>query len=93
MKTLIISYDLKSKDADYSSLYEVIRSASDWCHYLESFWIIITNDDVNFWTSKIQEKIKPGDRFIVIEINNGVSNGWLPKKAWEWIRDKSEQLT
>ncbi len=92
MRTLIISYDLKSKDADYSSLYETIKSATNWCHYLESFWIIISSNDVEYWTNKIQEKIKAGDRFIVIEVVNGVAEGWLPKKAWEWISTNSSNL-
>ena len=44
-KTYIISYDLQ-ETVDYSNLYAAIKTAEGWWHYLESFWIIVSNNDL-----------------------------------------------
>ena len=84
-KTYLISYDLH-KGNDYSNLYEIIKSADGWWHYLESFWIISSSEGIEYWCERLKNEINSGDRFIVIEIEEGKTNGWLPKDAWEWIK-------
>lgn len=86
MNTLIISYDLKSEDSNYERLYEKLKESKGWWHYLDSFWIIITEKSVTEWTNVIKNSIKPEDNFIIIEVNDGNTNGWLPQKAWDWIK-------
>lgn len=89
MNKFIISYDLKAKNADYTSLYETIKSADGWWHYLESFWIIISEFDLKYWKERIKENIKSEDLFIIIEVRDAITNGWLPTKAWEWINQNT----
>ena len=90
MNTLIISYDLNNKSKQYESLYEAIKSAKGWWHYLESFWIIITEKDVTEWTNILKTKIEKDDSFIIIDIKGGATNGWLPKSAWDWIKKNTQ---
>jgi len=58
---------------------------SDWWHYLENVYIVISSLDVN----QIYNLISPqlgGRNLLIIEINPNNAQGWLPKKAWEWIQ-------
>ena len=85
MMLYAINYDLKKDQGkDYNDLYEVIKSVGVWWHYLESTWIVETDkNSEEIW--KIIEKIKDKeDHFLIIKLENE-KQGWLPKKAWEWL--------
>jgi len=87
---LLIAYDLKVPGRDYSKLYDTIKAASGWCHYLESTWIISTSETVGTWGDRIRGIIDENDRLIIVDITGQIRDGWLPSKAWEWFR-KHEQ--
>lgn len=82
---LLISYDLKVPGRDYAKLYEVLK-ASTWWHYLESTWLISTQESVPVWRAKIKAVMDDNDRLLVVDITNQDRDGWLPNEAWEWIR-------
>jgi len=84
---LLVTYDLKAPGKDYNSLYTLLKSAPAWWHYLESTWIIKTDETPKAWSDKIQTVVDPGDRFLVIDITQQSRQGWLPKSAWEWIKN------
>ena len=82
---LLITYDLKKPGQDYTSLHNTIKSADSWWHYLESTWLIKTNQDPSVWTDKIKRVIDPNDYLFIVDISGKSYNGWLPQKAWDWI--------
>ncbi len=89
MTLYLISCDLKKTGKNYSRLYEAIKKFGNWCHYLESTWIIETEDSAD----EIWEELEPyvdeeDDRVLVIEAGEDMQ-GWLPDKAWDWI-EKNE---
>lgn len=86
---LLVSYQLKSVK-DYSEFYNVLKSAPAWWHYLDSVWIIQTDDT----PSTLIEKLKPHfdqslDAVLIVDITGKQHNGWLPQKAWDWINTHS----
>ena len=82
----LISYDLKKKpDRDYSGLFDVLKSFSSWWHYLESTWLISTKDDANEIYNKLRPHVNDNDSLLIIKVNKD-RQGWLPKKAWDWIK-------
>jgi len=87
---LLVSYDLKRRKEEYKDLYELFKSADGWWHYLESTWLIDTTQSPKEWSDRIKALLGDGDHFIVIEITGQKRQGWLPKKAWQWIRDSEE---
>lgn len=82
----LVSYDLKAPNRNYDDLYATLKTAKAWWHYLESTWLLYTDDGICEWQKKIKCVIDDNDSFIVIDITKQERNGWLPKKAWEWIR-------
>lgn len=83
----LISYDLKVPGRNYDSLYETIKSATRWWHYLESTWIIKTNDPINTWNDRLIKHLDNNDRLLIVDITNKSRNGWLTEKAWTWLRE------
>lgn len=92
MNVYLISYDLKQPGQNYSQLYEELKKAASWWHYLESTWIISSSESLETWRVRIQSQVDQNDFFIIFELNPRMNrNGWLPQKAWEWLRTHLDQ--
>lgn len=86
MSVLLVCYDLKKPDRDYTGLYQVLKKAPAWWHYLESCWLLKTNSSPQQWFDKIQPHIDDDDFILIIEVQP-TYQGLLPQKAWDWIHD------
>ncbi len=83
---LLISYDLKQTDKDYSRLYDTIQHAgTTWWHYIESIWIIDTNLSLEECSNLLRSCIDCNDFLLVIDITDKDYQGWLPSKAWSLL--------
>jgi hypothetical protein len=83
-KAYAINYDLKAPNRNYESLYEEIKKSPQWWHFLESTWLIITEETpTQVWT-RLAKQIDNNDFMLIIEVRENVQ-GWLPKEAWDWI--------
>ena len=84
MKVYSITYDLKKPGQDYSGLYNAIKSYAGWWHYLESTWMVATDDTPNQIWERIRSHVDKNDSVLIIEVKDNMS-GWLPRKAWDWL--------
>lgn len=82
---LSISYDLRQPGRNYNDLYDTIKSASAWCHAMESLWFIHTNESVNTWAERLRKVIDQNDYLFVVDITKQSRGGWLRKDVWEWL--------
>jgi hypothetical protein len=85
MKTLLVTYDLNGPGQDYENLYEILKSAPKWAHYLDSSWFIKTKEGVTEWQKKLTKAMDNNDRLFVVDISNSNYSGWLPRTTWDWI--------
>lgn len=88
---LLVTYDLKVPGRDYQKLYEVLKSAPEWWHFLESTWILFTRETATAWREKIKATLDDNDRLLIVDITQRSRDGWLPKQAWDWLREKEAQ--
>ena len=89
MNLYILTFDPHKTDAP--SLHKAISNntlITSWWHYLGSTYIIKSDSSVGTITDDIL-KNWPNQRFFMAKIDTtpGNRNGWLPKEAWEWIRN------
>lgn len=88
---LLISYDLRTSDKDYTSLYDGIKAnCSKWWHYMDSVWLVKTQLTPNEFMERLKDKIDKEDRVFIVEITKQQRQGWLPSKAWNWIKENDE---
>lgn len=85
----MISYDLRMPGRDYSALYTAIKSCGAWWHYLGSTWIVNTTQTIDNVATLLRSMIDQNDSIIVVDITGKTCDGWLPQKAWDWIRDNN----
>lgn len=84
----LISYDLKKGDKDYAPLYEAIKALGDaWWHYMESVWIVHTDRTASQCRVGLRTAIDDDDTLFVCDITGKERDGWLPSKAWEWLKN------
>lgn len=83
----LITYDLMQPNRDYEPLYEAIKKCgSNWWHYLESTWIVATDISVNECVKRLRQTMDDNDNLLVVNITGQERQGWLPSKAWDWIK-------
>lgn len=81
----LISYDLNKSGQNYDALYEHIKKAPDWCHLLESVWLISTNESLTQWREKLMKVMDKNDRLFIVDITRQSTEGWLIQETWDWI--------
>jgi len=82
-----VNYDLKKPGRDYTGLYEAIKSCGAWWHYLGSTWLVDTSLDAQGVWDRLAPHIDGDDSVLVIGVTDD-HQGWLPKKAWDWINSR-----
>jgi hypothetical protein len=81
-----VNYDLRAKaKPDYEGLIEELKRSSYYWHFLESTWLIATNETATELWQRIKQHIHGADSLLIIEVRDNAS-GWLSKEAWKWIR-------
>ncbi|HCG5919202.1 TPA: hypothetical protein NJ048_004359 [Vibrio parahaemolyticus] len=86
MKAYVITYDLRTPNQNYNGLYEAIKTTGRWWHYLDSTWIIATDESPAQIWSRLEPFVDNNDNLLIMEVKNN-SQGWLPQDAWEWINE------
>jgi hypothetical protein len=89
---LLVTYKIGSKN-DYTSLYNAIKGghATTWWHYLDHTWMVKTTEKPSEMVDRLRPHINEvSDSLFIVKIDPYEYNGWLPAKAYEWIRDNRE---
>lgn len=87
----LITYDLNQPGQKYNELYESIKKCGAWAHYLDSTWLVDTSLTADGIYNQLKPTLDENDMILVIGLTRDYS-GWLPKEAWEWIREHSSQM-
>lgn len=86
-KLYILSFDPHLTNAQLlHNLITTMPSTIDWWHYLGSTYLIVS--DLSAVDIQGHINTKWVGNFLVVEVNNKNSGGWLPKVAWDWINSK-----
>ena len=85
---MIVAYELKV-GTDHDSFFDTLKELGDqgWAHYLRNLWFLATNKSAQEIYDILKPHIGKGDYVFVAPIVKPYQ-GWLPKKAWDWIRRK-----
>jgi CRISPR/Cas system-associated endoribonuclease Cas2 len=84
----LITYDLNTEGKDYNALYDKIKSLGQWFHPLESVWFLQSSlYGVDTISEQLRTVMDNNDHILVVNITNQSHQGWLPKTAWEWLRE------
>ena len=66
------------------SLIDETRAVSNWLKILPGSAVLVSRLDID----DLHEELKaifPNQRNILVELEKGKKNGWLPRKAWDFM--------
>jgi hypothetical protein len=86
---LIVTYDLKGPAGSYEEFFEVLKAYDSWSHYLRSTWLISTDKTPAEVFEELRSFIREGDRLLIARLSKE-RQGFLPRKAWDWIKRYEE---
>jgi hypothetical protein len=71
-----------------TAFHNVVKShANIWWHYIDSTWMVRTESDPSEWISWLKPVIHESeDSIFVTKIDGYGYSGWLPQKAYDWIK-------
>lgn len=85
-RCLMVSYDLNSPGQNYDELIKWLESFETRWHWLDSFWLIVTDLDAGRVRDVLKDFIDPNDELLVIDVTNDTwasqgfsdeANNWL----------------
>jgi len=92
-RAYIVAVDARTVDKDIAAIKDYIQTSSsinNWWNYIPCVFIVISP----LTADAISEELKPLTRdtsLLVIEANLENSEGWLPERAWSWIRRRTQR--
>ena len=89
-KIYLVTYNITDKNL-YKELEEELKKSENWWHYIENSWLILTQESPNEIWRRIEEKIDKKSTVLIIEVKKNCQ-GWLPKNAWDWIKEKFGEI-
>ena len=67
MALILITYDLsRGSREDYDDLYEELKRDGGWWHYLESTWILSTDETPAEVSERLRTHLDRGDRLLAL---------------------------
>jgi len=81
----LVTYNLKSPGKDYSAFFRELKVTGTWCHYIDSTWLIVSTEKPSEAYDRVARHLVKGDRILIIEVTSNYW-GFLPKKAWDWVK-------
>ena len=89
----IVVVDPTDADANLSDVRKFITTSPDianWWNYIPGTYIVSTSLSADELSDRL--KLMTGDvRHLVVRTDLKESEGWLPERAWKWIRRRSRE--
>ena len=82
---LIVTIRFKGAAGSYEDFFETLKEQGSWSHYLRSTWLISTSKSPSEVFSELKSYLRQGDHLLITRLSKQ-RQGWLPQKAWQWIK-------
>ena len=84
-KTYLVAYDFTGSPDRYSELFDELKESPKWWHWIDSVWLLRTKESANQIYARLEPHLDEDINLFITEIGSD-HQGWLPRKAWKWIR-------
>lgn len=94
MKLLLVTFALQGAGRDYEQFFVTLRgSVLQWWHFIPQTCVVAGNLTANQLSARLLPHIdQQTDFFMVAELKPHEFQGWLPKVAWEWFNQVSNEI-
>lgn len=86
MGVFAVSYDLSSPSRNYDNLYEALQSCGDWCHCLDSTWLVSSNLTAIDIANRLWRVLDSDDSLLVTPVASGSAWAGFTGECGAWLR-------
>lgn len=87
METFLVGYDLNKAGQNYKGLIEHLKKYPNWCHFLDSTWLIRTTGTSEEIRNELKKFLDSNDKLMVTRVSGrGAAWSGLDKEDSEWIK-------
>jgi hypothetical protein len=86
---LHVGFNFRSGPTKVAELEALFNNATSWYRYAPNCWILWTNGTALSWYNFLAPHITKDDYMFIVELNMRNYYGWLPKNAWDWIKERT----
>ncbi|MAT96869.1 MAG: SinR family protein [Anaerolineaceae bacterium] len=87
MSSYMVGYDLNKPGQDYTELHDAIKAYDNWWHYLDSTWIIVTEDSAATVRDNLKAHIDSGDELLVAKLSGEAAWTGFVEKGSTWLKN------
>ena len=84
-KVYLVAYDFPGSSDKYSALFDELKRSPGWWHYIDSVWLLSTDESADEIYDRLERFLDNEISLFITETGND-HQGWLPDRAWKWIR-------
>lgn len=88
MNSYLITYDLCKPGQNYGELYEAIKKCGNWCHCLESIWIVKSQNTSESIRDKLLPYLDNNDKILVLKLSGEGAWKGIPEECSKWLKEK-----
>lgn len=97
MKFYIVAFNRKASAsyAEFHAEFVAHPSIARWSHYIRSSYVVgtkLTASEISKHFRSVAAKYDLPQRHLVIRIDLRDRSGFLPHKAWEWMRKQLDDI-
>ena len=89
-KIYLVAYDFTGSSDRYSELFDELVRTRNWSHYIDAVWLLSNDESANRIFERLEPHLDDDISLFITEIGSD-HQGWLPDKAWKWIRKNVER--
>ena len=92
MKAYQINYDLR-KQRNYEALYDRLKAYGEWCHPLESCWVIATQQSATQIRDNLAKAMDADDGLLVTRLQGEAAWRNLGDDVSNWLKQQLNAAT
>ena len=92
-KIFLLAFDGLGHEGNYDRIKDFIRNGNvfdSWWNYIPFVFLVKTDMAPRKLADSLKE-VSHNASFLVIEVDPAQSDGFLPRRAWEWIKRREKE--
>lgn len=89
MAALYQIYISPKKGVQQPQVEKKMDLAVDWYRLSDNVWVVETTSDASKWQARLKPLVEPDGFLFICKLDTSDRQGWMPKKYWEWIKERS----
>lgn len=92
-RTYIVTFDPADPTADVRGMMAFVETSDlfgNWWNHIPAVFLVTSDKSATEISDALRQYTKDA-KLLVMEVNPGESEGWLPDQSWIWVRKRARE--